>query len=237
MHWAPCPGAHTLRPVQPRVSAPSAPPRAHRSPQSAAHAASQTRPRSAWSTAAACPGRPGCRTRGRGCLPPPGEQQATGEGRTFKQDVQRIAPCTHPSSPLSCILLLQQGDCPARACSLPVAAQPPTWHFSWSALMNRRLAWSRVPDPNFMRGALLRVDSTVSPAAGGAGRPWRGRPCANRDCWTGRGLAEPQGGTSGVTLLKVQCTRRHALFRRKSSGNGAQRPQAPLRPAPHPSQA
>lgn len=49
-------------------------------------------------------------------------------------------------------------------------ARPPTWHFSCSELMNRRLAWSRLPDPNFMRGALARVDSTVSPAPGGRQR-------------------------------------------------------------------
>lgn len=40
----------------------------------------------------------------------------------------------------------------------------PTWHFSCSAEMNRRLAWSRDPEPNLTEGALARVDSTVDPA-------------------------------------------------------------------------
>ena len=39
-----------------------------------------------------------------------------------------------------------------------------TWHFSCSAEMNRRLAWSRLPLPNLTEGALERVDSTVVPA-------------------------------------------------------------------------
>lgn len=38
-----------------------------------------------------------------------------------------------------------------------------TWHFSCSAEMNRRLAWSRLPLPNLTQGALARVDSTVAP--------------------------------------------------------------------------